>query len=116
VHYWRICNRCTGYVAMTTAPRGIAIGARDNIPANARCQRVLALALCLVSFVFATELWRCGIHGAAIIKSDVIVDVSERDVVGVRSEDARCAADKRPLLPLLLLLLRSAAETQSVTT
>jgi len=37
VHCWGICNRCTGFVAMTTAP-------------NAKCQRVLklVLALCLV--------------------------------------------------------------------
>ena len=33
----RICNRCTGFVAMTTAP-------------NAKCQRVLILTLCLVRF------------------------------------------------------------------
>ena len=34
---WQICNRCTGFVDMTTA-------------ANAKCQRVLVLALCLVAF------------------------------------------------------------------
>ena len=36
----RICNRCTGFIAMTTAP-------------NAKCQRVLVLALCLAEFVAA---------------------------------------------------------------
>ena len=34
----RICNRCTGLVAVTTAP-------------NAKCQRVLVLALCLAYFI-----------------------------------------------------------------
>jgi len=34
----RICNRCTDFVAITTAP-------------NAKCQRVLVLTLCLVTLV-----------------------------------------------------------------
>jgi len=39
----RICNRCTGFVAMTTAP-------------NAKCQQVLVLALRLVYFSFWLNL------------------------------------------------------------
>jgi len=39
-----ICNRCTGFVAMTTyTHKLIAL-----YTANAKCQRVLVLALCLV--------------------------------------------------------------------
>jgi len=38
VHYGRLCNRCTDFVAMTTSP-------------NSNCQRVLVLALCLVAVI-----------------------------------------------------------------
>jgi len=50
VHYWLNCNRCTGFVAMTTQtyvslyPYTLQM----RIAPNAKCQRVLVLALWLV--------------------------------------------------------------------
>ena len=47
VHYFGICNRCTGFVAT----RVIAIGARDSIAARTRnvSEYMLVLVLCLVT-------------------------------------------------------------------
>ena len=56
MHYWVDLQSVHGFCCYDNiALRGFAIGAHDNIAANAKCQRVLVLALCLV-YLFANRI------------------------------------------------------------